>query len=55
MIKKENILSATLEPNGVDDEERPKPDRSNPQAESAIGQAPPLPPREVRDPLKWGI
>lgn len=49
------MVIASLEPGGVDEKELPKPDRSNPQAESAIGVVPPLPPRIVRDPLKWGI
>lgn len=46
-------MQTYLEPGGVDERE-PKPD-PNPQAESAIGKAPALPPRVVRDPVSQGV
>ena len=48
-------MQTYLEPGGVDEREpKPKPD-PNPQAESAIGKAPTLPPRVVRDPVSQGV
>lgn len=50
-------MQTYLEPGGVDEREprpQPKPD-PNPQAESAVGRAPALPPRVVRDPVSQGV